>query len=282
MTAPTNDFTGHRSVGYDPIEFITIALARTLKDGEVGFTGLSTGPRAALYATGIPLAAMGLAQQLHAPNLTILLCGWVINPRLDELRFLPELEFTDVMTDLLSEGRITGYPNAISYKRGIVDFGFSTGAQIDRYGNLNSVQIGTGTTPKVRLVGPILQPEHFTVFGREIIAMSTHSQRSFVADVDYRSGVGHRADGRSRADLGLTTQGPATVLSPYGVFDFDPHGHMRVSQLSPGVTLDEVAAETGFPLEVNPDAEPLVPTAEELQVLRNVVDPHNVLLGGTR
>jgi len=261
----------------NPREFLAIQLARTLRDGEVGFTGLSTGPRAALYGTGIPLAAMGLAQRMHAPDFTILLCGWVINPRLDALEFLPELEFSDLMTDLPSEGHITGYPNAIAYKRGIVDVGFSTGAQVDRFGNLNSVRIGVDGPPDVRLVGPILQPEHFAVFGREVIAMPTHSPRTFVESVDYRSGVGHRVDGMSRADLGLTTTGPARVLSPLGLFGFDDGGSMQVSALAPGVDVDEVTAQTGF--AVMPAAEsPAPPTAEELQLLREAVDPHGVLL----
>jgi glutaconate CoA-transferase subunit B len=261
----------------NPREFLAILLSRTLRDGEIGFTGLSTGPRAALYGTGIPLAAMGLAQQMHAPNLTILLCGWVINPRLDTLEFLPELEFSDLMTDLACEGHITGYPNAISYKRGTVDFGFSTGAQVDRFGNLNSVRIGRDRLPDVRLVGPILQPEHFAVFGREIIAMPTHSRRTFVESVDYRSGVGHRVDGMSRWDLGLRTQGPALVISPLGLFRFGSTGQMEASDLVPGVGQDEVVASTGFAIDRGaPPTDP--PTDEELRVLRTVVDPRGVLL----
>lgn len=265
------------SAACNPREFLAIQLARTFRDGEVGFTGLSTGPRAALYGTGIPLAAMGLAQRMHAPDFTILLCGWVINPRLDALEFLPELEFSDLMSDLPSEGHVTGYPNAISYKRGTVDVGFSTGAQVDRFGSLNSVRIGREGPPDVRLVGPILQPEHFAVFGREIISMPTHSPRTFVESVDYRSGVGHRVDGRTRAELGLSTRGPALVLSPLGLFGFDATGAMQVTALAPGVGPDEAAARTGFALGADPEP-PAPPTREELRLLREVVDPRGVLL----
>lgn len=252
-----------------------------MRNGDVGFTGLTTGRQAAAFGTGVPLAAMGLARCTHAPDLTILLCGWVINPQLEALRFLPELEFSDAMLEIPCEGRITGYPNAISYKRGRVDVGFSAGAQVDQYGNLNSVQIGRGTVPQVRLVGPILQPEHFAVFKREIITMPAHSVRTFVSEVSYRSGVGHRVDGRARTELGLSNSGPEMVISPYGVFDFQTEDHrMRVRHLSPGVSFEQVQAQTSFELVLGSESE-LIPTREELSVLRNRVDPHGVLLGGS-
>jgi glutaconate CoA-transferase subunit B len=263
-------------------EFLAVAISRSLRDGDVGFTGLTTGRQTAVFGTGVPLAAMGLARYTHAPDLTVLLCGWVINPQLEAMRFLPELEFSDAMLEIPSEGRITGYPNAISYKRGHVDVGFSTGAQVDQYGNLNSVQIGHGAVPQVRLVGPILQPEHFAVFRREIITMPVHSLRTFVSEVSYRSGVGHRVDGRPRADLRLSGNGPDLVISPYGVFDFQTDDkRMRIRHLSPGVTLEQVGTNTSFELATGAPGG-FAPTQEELDILRTRVDPHGVLLGGQR
>lgn len=261
-------------------EFLAVAIARSLRNGDVGFTGLTTGRQAAIFGTGVPLAAMGLARYMHAPDLTILLCGWVINPQLHTMKFLPDLEFSDAMLEIPSEGRITGYPNPISYKRGRVDVGFSTGAQVDQYGNLNSVRIGHGTRPQVRLVGPILQPEHFAVFHREIVTMATHSLRTFVPEVSYRSGVGHRVDGRAREELALSNDGPQLVVSPLGVFDFHtPDKRMRALHLSPGASFEQVQANTGFAIDTE-TASPLSPTAEELDILRTQVDPLGVLLGG--
>src|SRR3546814_8427341 len=66
-------------------EIITVALAHDLKEGEVGFTGLTTGDGAAKFATSIPLAAAQLARLTHAPSLTIMLAGWIHNPNLAQL-----------------------------------------------------------------------------------------------------------------------------------------------------------------------------------------------------
>ena len=76
-------------------ERLAVLLAKEFSDGEVGFTGLGTGRAAAVYITGIPLAAMALAQRTHAPSLTVLLAGWSHNPDLSQLHGLPELEFDE-------------------------------------------------------------------------------------------------------------------------------------------------------------------------------------------
>ncbi|MBO0872217.1 MAG: hypothetical protein J2P19_02380 [Pseudonocardia sp.] len=260
-------------------ETITVALARTFDDGECGFTGLTTGRQAALYGTSMPLAAMALARATHAPNLTILFAGWSVNPDTSQLRRLPDMEFDSELTELPCEAQVTDYPNPIGYKRGDVDFGFSSGVQVDQWGCLNSVRIGPPERPKVRLVGPILQPEHFTLFGREYIMMPRHDRRCFVEQVDYASGVGFPGGRHRRRELGLPDTGPALVVSPLGFFDFDDEGRMRARSLHPGVDADQVASNTAFEprgLAEAPVTEP--PTKRELSVLRQVVDPRGVLV----
>lgn len=262
-------------------ETITVALSKTFLDGEVGFTGLTTGAQAVLYGTSMPLAAMALARVTHAPALTTLFAGWSINPDLTELRRLPDLEFASEFIDLPAEAQVTGYPNAIGYKSGDVDVGFSSGAQIDRFGSLNSVAIGEPQRPRVRLVGPILQPIHFTHFGRAVVMMPRHDLRTFVDRVDYRSGVGHQVDGRTRADLGLPVRtGPYMVVSPLGFFDFSGPGHsMRAVSLHPGVSREQAAESTGFEIDALHQAPTTpLPIAEELRLLRRHVDPRHILV----
>src|SRR3546814_7946883 len=103
------------------------------------------------------------------------------------------------------------YPGQWAIKRGYIDFGFSSGVQVDRVGNIDSVCIGDHARPKVRLVGPILQPEHMTLFGREYVMMPHHAARNFVEKVDYVSGVGYPGGLAGRRRLGLRTGGPAWV-----------------------------------------------------------------------
>lgn len=261
-------------------EVLAVTIARTIKDGEVGFTGLATGGPAALYATTIPLAAMELARRTHAPNLTILLAGWSHNPELQSLERMPDAEFETVLRDLPCEAQMIGYPGPWCLKRGDIDFGFSSGVQVDAVGNLNSVCVGDHARPKVRLVGPILVPEHMTLFRREYVMMPHHDRRNFVANVDYVAGVGYPGGLEGRRRLGLEWGGPELVVTPKCIFDFDKErGAIRVRSIHPGVRLQELREATGFELsdlEGVPATE--WPSDEELRVLRDDVDPRGMLL----
>lgn len=262
-------------------EIITVALAHDLKDGELGFTGLTTGDAAARFATSIPLAAAELARLTHAPNLTIALAGHFHNPNLSKIGALPDSEFNEELRDLECEIQSKGFPNhPWVLKRGDISFGFASGVQVDRTGSLNSVCIGDYHRPKTRLIGPVLQPEHFAFFRREYIMMPRHERRNFVERVDFVSGVGYPGGLAGRRALGLDWGGPELVITPKCLFDFDKEaGRMRVKSIHPGVSRQDVQDSTGFdlgPLEAVPET-PL-PSTEELQLLRMKVDPERLLL----
>jgi glutaconate CoA-transferase subunit B len=260
-------------------ETLAAVLARTFRDGEVGFTGLLTGAAAAIFGTAIPLAAMELAKRTHAPDLTILLAGCYHNPVLEDLEALPDSEHDAVLRDLACEAQMTDYPGQWSLKRGDISFGFSSAVQVDRVGNINSVCVGPHARPTVRLVGPILQPEHMTLFGREYVMMPHHDRRNFVEQVDFVSGVGYPGGAEGRRRLGLDHGGPCLVITPKCVFDFDRgRGSMRVRSIHAGVSARELQEATSFDLgdlARVPTTEP--PTNDELRLLRERIDARNIL-----
>lgn len=264
---------------YSNAELLAVHLSKTFKDGEVGFTGLATGKVAATYITNIPLAAMGLAQLTHAPNLTVLLCGWMVNPDLTRLEKMPESEFDSALLNLPCEAQLTDYPTW-SHRRGEISFAFGSGVQIDREGNINSAFVGDIKAPKVALVGPIFLPEHMAVFGREYLMMPHHQTRSFVEHVDHISGVGYPGGREGRKKLGLTGSGPAFIYTPLCIFSFDHAGKIFVESIHPGVSKEELIENTGFDIgdleNVPFTAEP---TDHELRLLREEVDPRGILLG---
>lgn len=260
-------------------ELIAVTLAKSFSDGEVGFTGLATGDAAALYITGIPLAAMEFARRTHAPNLTILLAGWSINPDFSKLAVLPSAEFDTSLQNLPCEAQMQSYPGHYAVRRGDVDFGFGSGVQVDRQGNINSTCVGDYRKPKVRLVGSILLPEHMTCFGREYLMMPHHEVRSFVAQVDYVSGVGYPGGEDGRKALGLSYGGPRWIVTPKCIFEFDRQaGDARLRSIHPGVDPEEVILSTGFTVSTSGVPTTETPTAEELQILRRQVDPNNALI----
>ena len=263
-------------------ELLTVNLARSFNDREVGFTGLVTGGAAALYGTSIPLAAMSLARQMHAPDLTILLAGWSHNPDFGSLDVMPDSEFDAVLRDLPCEAQMMSYPGPWAIKRGDIDFGFCSGVQVDRVGNINSVCVGDYHRPKVRLVGPILQPEHMTLFGREYVMMPHHNARNFVDKVDYISGVGYPGGVAGRAALGLRHGGPEWVITPKCIFDFDKEGgSIRVKSVHSESDRD-LQSHTGFEVDTTNVSLTAPPTHEELECLRRQVDPKGILLGAPR
>jgi glutaconate CoA-transferase subunit B len=261
-------------------ETLAAVLAHEFRDEEVGFTGLLTGQAAATFGTAIPLVAMQLARLTHAPNLTILLGGCYHNPDLRNLDELPDSEHSAMMRDLPAEAQMTNYPGQWVLKRGDIDFGFSSAVQVDKTGNINSVCVGTYSRPKVRLVGPILQPEHMTLFGREYVMMPHHDSRNFVEKVDFVSGVGYPGGLAGRHRLGLDHGGPELVVTPKCIFDFDKEqGRMKVRSIHQGVDPDVLQAATGFDLG-DLSGVPVTerPTPEELQLIRDKIDPKKMLL----
>ena len=128
---------------------------------------------------------------------------------MSRLHEIPDSEFLSDLRDLDADGIANEYPSPFRVKRGGVTVGFSNGAQVDMYGNMNSVCIGDHDRPKVRLVGQIFQTEHLAFFGREIIMMPHHERRNFVERVDFISAVGYpggRPDGSGSASMWALAQ----------------------------------------------------------------------------
>jgi glutaconate CoA-transferase subunit B len=262
-------------------ETLTIYVAKQLRDDDVGFTGMVNGDASAMFGSAIPLAAMYHAQLTHAPNLTLLLAGWLTNPDISKLETMPDSEFKASLRDLDADALINAYPAQYRLRRGDITVGFSNGAQVDAYGNMNSVCIGPHDHPKVRLVGPIFQTEHLAFFGREIIMMPHHDRRNFVEKVDFVSAVGYPGGVAGRRELGLDVgSGPALVITPLCVFDFDlESGRMRVKSVHDGVDPADVRAATGFELGDLSDV-PVTPapSPSDLEILRTRVDPRGIML----
>ena len=261
-------------------ELIVANISRTIKDEEVGFTGLVTGDETAIFASMIPLAAMSLAQHMHAPNMTILLAGMLYNPNLAKLDVIPDSECDPMLAYSDYEGIMLGFPPPWCCDRGDISFGFSSAAQMDPYGNMNSVCIGEYKKPKVRLVGAIFQTEHLVLFGREIVMMPHHDRRNFVEKVDFVSAVGYPGGLAGRRKLGLERGGPELVLTNKCIMDFEKEsGRLRLKYIHPGVTKQDIIESTGFELLGVDEALPTPePTEEELAILRTKVDPKGLLI----
>lgn len=252
---------------YNPIELMATIASRYLEDGKVLFAG-----------TGIPMLAAALAQKIHCPSLTLVFEAGGISPMASML----PLSVADSRTTYRAIS-CASMPEAMEMmQKGLVTYAFLGGAQIDRYGNLNSTQIGTDhQNPKVRLPGSGGANELGSLAWKTIVIMN-HSRKRFVEKVDYVTTPGYLDGPGCREKAGLPPgTGPYLVFSELGVFDFEETSkRMRLKSLLPGIRLDQVIAETGFDLII-PDFIPVEeePTEQELRVLRHEVDPWRVILG---
>jgi glutaconate CoA-transferase subunit B len=164
---------------------------------------------------------------------------------------------------------------------GRIEVAFLGAAQIDRFGNINTTVIGDYQRPKVRLPGSGGACE-IAIHARKVFVITPLSKRTFVAKIDFSTSAGHLT-GRpgERAALGMPGQGPQLVVTNKAVFRFDRDtGEMFLASIHPGVTVEEVQTEVGWPLRVAPDlgtTEP--PTPEELRLIREELDPDGAYTG---
>jgi glutaconate CoA-transferase subunit B len=252
---------------YSAMELMICCAARALEDG-----------RTVAVGTGVPCAAAMLAQKTHAPNLTIVFEAGGVAPQLptmpisvgDSRTFYRGLMATS-MADIME-----------TCQRGLIDYTFLGGAQIDAFGNLNSTLIGPDyDRPRVRFPGSGGANDLASLCWR-ILVVTSHDRRRFVEKLDFLTTPGYLTGPGARERAGLPAgTGPYRVITDLAVLGYDDQTkRMQVLSLHPGVTFEEVQAATGFALEaVSPLAETPPPGKEELHLLRDEVDPHRYVLG---
>jgi glutaconate CoA-transferase subunit B len=246
-------------------ELMAVTAAREIKDGEVVFAG-----------TGLPMLGAMLAQHTHAPNCIIIFEAGSIA---SQMAHLP-MSVGDPRT-MRGAATAAGLYEVFSYvlQAGRVDVGFLSGAQVDCYGNINSTSIGADPRhPKVRFSGSGGACDIACLAQRTII-IALHEKRRFPEKVDYITSPGWLSGGESRREAGLSRGGPSVVVTTKAVMRFHPDSRrMVLFSYHPGLSAQGVADETGFALDISQAVETPVPTAAELRILREVVDPERIFL----
>jgi glutaconate CoA-transferase subunit B len=246
-------------------EFMTVAAAREIRDGDVAFIG-----------TGLPMVAAYLAKATHAPRVRLVFESGIIDPAPRELA-------AGVGDYRLAYGspKIAGTAYALSLlQSGRIDIGFLGTAEIDRFGNLNSTVIGPYRRPRVRLPGSGGANDIASMAGRFVVICRL-DRRRFVEKLNYLTSPGFLSGPGAREAAGLPGSGPARVITDLAVLGFDPTTkQMRIEELFPGVTEEQVRERCGFPLPAAPTVgEAPVPSERQLHLLRHVIDPNGLYLG---
>jgi glutaconate CoA-transferase, subunit B len=250
--------------GFTKSEMMIVAAARQLAGRRVCFVGV-----------GLPNIAVNLAARTVAPSLELVYEAGVFGARPARL----PLSIGDPTI-------VTGATAAVSMfelfafylQGGLIDVGFLGGAQIDRWGNLNTTVIGDYHDPTVRLPGSGGACE-IAINAGEIFVIMRQGRRSFVERLDFQTSPGNLAARRSTdAAAGRRPgRGPTVVVTDLAVYRFDATGEMVVESLHPGIERDDLRAAMAWEPRWADDAgvtEP--PSAEELRLVREELDPAGV------
>jgi glutaconate CoA-transferase subunit B len=175
---------------------------------------------------------------------------------------------------------LTGITDTFLYaQRGYLEYGFIGGAQIDRYGNVNTSLIGTLERPKVKLPGSGGANDIVSLC-REVMIVTMHEKRRFVERVDFITSPGFLQGGRSREAAGLHFGQVSQIITNLGLLDFDEQSRaMRLRALHPGVTVAEVQDNTGFDLVIPEQVATTLPPSETELALVRRLDPDRRYLG---
>jgi glutaconate CoA-transferase, subunit B len=249
--------------GYSKSEIMIAASARQLAGAANCFVGV-----------GLPNIVCNLAQRTAEPDLQLVYESGVFGAR-------PERLPLSIGDPTLATGAtaITSMFELFAFylQAGLIDVAFLGGAQIDRFGNLNTTVIGEYAKPTVRLPGSGGACE-IAIHAKRILVIMRQAQRSFVDRIDFRTSPGHSGDPAHDAARGWHGSGPTNVVTDLGTYVFDElTGEMTLATLHPGVTLADVRAGMGWEPAVAADlGETQAPTSEELRLIREELDPAGV------
>ena len=240
---------------YTMQELMVVAGSREVRDDDLVFVGMR-----------LPLLAFQLAKETHAPHaIGIFENGILRDKPADDVLYTmgdnPNLEgavWATSMLDIMS-----------LLQNGKVSLGFIGGAEVDRFGNLNTTSIGGKVNVQVRLPGSGGGSDIASLSKRFVLIMS-HEKRRFLESVSFRTSPGYGEGGDWRKRNGLRGGGPSAVITTKGILRFDSTTREMILQsVHPGVTVEEVVENTGWNLKVASTVEETKPpTRSELRIIR--------------
>ncbi len=251
---------------YSSFELMAVAGARELKDGEIVGVGL-----------GLPVISSFLAKRTHAPNATILFELGVVDP-----------EPLTVAVHGLSDPRIwyrakihTSFADMLGtvLHKGLIDVGFLGALEVDAYGNLNTTLLGDPKGKFRRFTGSGGGNDIASCARRTVVTIR-HEARKLNEAVSFITSPGYLHGGDEREKSGLMGA-PSRVITDKAIFDFDPQSkRMRLKSIHPNTTLEDVLDNMSFK-PVIPDNLPVTepPTAEQVRLIREEIDPENAYAG---
>ncbi len=248
---------------YTPSELMIVSASRALEGSRVVFVGV-----------GLPNIACNLARRDHSTTLELVYESGIFGAHPARLPLsIGDPTLVSDATSAISMAELFMF----YLQGGLVDAALLGGAQIDRYGNLNTTVIGDYANPKVRLPGSGGACE-IAINAKKVLIIMRLKQRAFVDRLDFLTSPGHIDGQNTRVKLGFPGAGPELVITDRALFNFDNNSQeMTLFQIAPGESIESIQQEVGWPLLVSENLREMdLPTAEELALIREELDPQGM------
>jgi len=250
---------------FTPAEIMVTRAAKELNNGEVVFVGI-----------GLPNLACNLARRLQAPDLILIYESGAVGAVPSRLPI--SIGDPCLVTDSIS---VCSMVEVFNYylQGGMIDVGFLGGAQVDRFGNINSTIIGAYEEPKVRLPGSGGACE-ISIHAKKIILILNQNKKTFPERIDFITSPGYIDENNQRKKYSMPGQGPVLVITDFGVYTFSDDTHeMVLSEIHPGVSVDELKENIAWDVRISDKIKMTAnPSEEELRIIRENLDPDRIYL----
>jgi glutaconate CoA-transferase subunit B len=246
-------------------EIMVTRAAKELKNKEVVFVGI-----------GLPNLACNLARKLQAPELTLIYESGAVGAVPSRLPI--SIGDPCLVTDSIS---VCSMVEVFYYylQGGLIDVGFLGGAQVDRFGNVNSTVIGDYEHPKVRLPGSGGACE-ISIHAKKIILILKQNKKTFPEKIDFITSPGFINSENPRKKHGIPGDGPVLVITDFGVYTFTSDTHeMVLTEIHPEVSMEIIRENLSWDVKVSDSLKTTdSPTPGELKIIRNDLDPDKIYL----
>jgi glutaconate CoA-transferase, subunit B len=246
-------------------EMMAARAAKELANGEVVFVGI-----------GLPNVACNLARETHAPQLTLIYESGAVGAQPERLPVsIGDPALVTGALAIVSQSEI--FQNYL--QGGRIQVGFLGGAQVDKWGNLNTTVVGDYKNPKVRLPGSGGACE-IAIHAQRVLIVMRLSPKSFVDECDYITSPGQVSFGKTRKELGLAGDGPTKIITDLCVLEWNEScKEFIVTELYPSVQKEDVSKQCGWPVQFADHLnEAEGPSEKEIKLLREKLDPQRLYL----
>ena len=178
------------------------------------------------------------------------------------------------LAEALKQGPVVVYFYPKAFTSGCTVEAHQFAEATDKFKTLNTTVIGDWDSPRVRLPGSGGAADIMANAGEVFVVLRRHDPAAFPAELDFVTSASPVRAAEQPDFIQPRGFGVSTVITPLGILRRRERlGELELSEVHPGVTVEQVQEATGWDLAVAEDVtQTQAPTAEEVRLLRDEID----------